>query len=705
MARELVTQVGGSGRTAVATELCRRWQWRCANGQWKISSALAVLVELERRGELCLPAGQTGRTRRRGPPPSPPPASQWPAPVTGALAAVRPLRWEWVQSAAQHRHWNELLAQYHYLGAPGLVGAQLKYLVWSGPGELLGAVGWQSAVKDLGCRDRLVGWTAAQRAQGLAHVVNGVRFLVLPWIAVPHLASAMLSEGVAILQRDWLHRYGSAVWLVETFIDRTRFSGASYRAANWVPLGWTRGFAKCRGQFVQHGQRKEVYVYIIEKQMRQWVHADGQQPLLTRSFLLAQREVERKKTFARSERMQDLKEKWAANLPPSWNLTPADLHEVDQELTQFAGLFGAAYRRVETRELCELYLRGLLSNTARKNGEAMALELEGPAAVRALQRFVSDYQWDEDYLRQQHWAEAGRTLSDPLGVWCVDASEFPKKGRESVGVAPQYCGHLGKTANCQSGVFVAYVSPAGHALLESRLYLPQCWWADDYQQRREQCQIPADGTFQTKPQLASELIKALVASGHFGGQWITCDCSFGNNEEFLASLPDNYYYLAEIACTRRVWPKSVPGQPELEQAGCAVEELLAVPGLLHWETNRVSEGQKGPIVAGFTRLRVYVSADRTPASERWLLLRNDANKKIKYALSNAPVSCAMRELIRISGARWPIECCFAEDKGELGMDHYEHRSWTAWHRHMRLTFLAQLFLVRLRQRLKKKLPA
>ena len=107
-------------------------------------------------------------------------------------------------------------------------------------------------------------------------------------------------------------------------------------------------------------------------------------------------------------------------------------------------------------------------------------------------------------------------------------------------------------------------------------------------------------------------------------------------------------------------------------------------------------------MAGFTRLRVYVSAERTPESQRWLLLRNDSNQNIKYALSNAPTTCELSELVRVSGARWPIERCFQEDKGELGLDHYEHRSWTAWNRHMRLTFLAQLFLVRLRLRLKKK---
>ena len=167
-------------------------------------------------------------------------------------------------------------------------------------------------------------------------------------------------------------------------------------------------------------------------------------------------------------------------------------------------------------------------------------------------------------------------------------------------------------------------------------------------------------------------------------------------------MPENFYYLAEIACTRKVWVKETGAHPKLEQAGCTVEQWVKVKHRLNWQTHKIAEGEKGPMVAAFARLRIYLSADRTPESERWLLLRNDANGKIKYALSNAPEETAMKELVRVSGARWPIERCFQEDKSELGLDHYEHRSWTAWHRHMRLVFLAQLFLLRLQIKFKKK---
>ena len=699
--QQLVTAERGASRWALARALCQRWEWRATNGRWKTRSALAVLSTLERRGWIVLPRPCPASVHLKVPAPAPVHRESTMRTLDGALQEYRPLRWELVGTVAQRREWRALLARHHYLGAPELVGANLKYLGFGRQGELLAALGWQSAVQHLGCRDRLLDWTAAQRACWLDHVVNNVRFLVLPWVKVPNLASVILSENLCLLQRDWLQRYGVPVWLVESFVDRQRFSGASYRAANWQAIGWTRGFAKRQGKFVHHGQAKEVYVYVIEPRMRRLVHADSNQPLLTRRSLLAQRLSEMTPLHPRRNRMKQAKASWKPKLPPECQLSVEDVQCVGQELSEFTQLFGDTFGRTEPKELCELYLKGLLSNTDRKNVEAMALELDGPQSVRNLQRFVSDYQWDESWLRQRHWELCAESLSDEQGVWSIDASEFAKKGPASVGVAPQYCGALGKTANCQSGVFICYASPKGHTLLESQLYLPQCWFEPQWAERREQCRIPKNVTFQTKPQLAAALLQPLLKKKLFRGRWITCDCSFGNNEGFLEQLPKDCYYLAEVACTRKVWIKKASRHLKLESEGCTVEALVQTKKLLNWQTHKVAEGEKGPIVAAFARVRVYLSAERTAESERWLVLRNDADGKIKYALSNAPENVAMREFVRVSRARWPIERCFEENKSELGLDHYEHRSWTAWHRHMRLVFLAQLFLVRLRLKYKK----
>ena len=668
--RRLLVDEPQAGRSGLARGLCAHWQWRAASGRWKVRSALAILTELEHQGWIRLPAPQPAPVR------TPRTAAVGPAErlVEGPLSQYRPLRWEWVGTRAQRREWRQLLERYHYLGAPTLVGANLKYLVYGRTGELLGALGWQSAVQHLGCRDRLLGWTATQRARWLDQVVNGVRFLVLPWVKVPHLASVMLSENLRLLQRDWRRHYGVPLWLAESFVDRRRFSGASYRAANWQAIGWTRGFAKRQSRFVPHGQKKEVYVYVMEPRLRQFIHGEVRQPLLNRAFLLAQCLSEENQSLTKSMRMKKNLASWKPKLPPKCELSVADLETVVRELREFSALFGSTFGRSEPGALFELYLQGLLSDAERKNVEAIALKLDGPERVRNLQRFLSDHQWDEPWLRKRHWELCAEALSDPQGVWSLDASEFPKKGTASVGVAPQYCGALGKTANGQSGVFICYTSAKGHALLDSRLYLPQCWFEPAYAERRRSCHLPEDTVFQTKPELALGLLQPLWATQQFGGGWITCDCSFGNNETFLEQLPKECSYLGEIACTRKVWPKACAARPQWEQDGCAVEQLLKIKGLLNWQTHKIAEGEKGPLVAAFARLRVYLSPDRTAQSERWLLLRNEANCKIKYALSNAAPATPMRELVRVSGARWPIERCFEEDKSELGLDHYEHRS-------------------------------
>lgn len=691
------------GRTCIARELAQYWQWRSRNGSLKLRAALAILLGLQERGGLKLPPPR----RVHGPRHSHGAIEAAREVVTekvDPVCAYRPFQWQLVDCAQTRRRWKEALAQYHDLGVPGMVGAQLRYLVCSRQGELIGALGWQSAVERLDCRDRLVGLEGRSelRAEFLEHAVNNVRFLILPWWRVRHLASAVLAEGLVRLQRDWPERYGAPVWLVESFIDRRRFGGASYRGANWVALGWSRGYAKRQGQFVYHGDEKEIYVYVIEPRIRQRLLRDPAQALLTREYLLAQRLPGNPPPRTKRKQMSETLQSWEPKTLGSLDLDVADLPAVRQELSEFIAEFNDTFKRIEPITLCQLYLQGLLSSTERKNIEAMAMELEGPEKVRSLQRFITNDTWDEEFMRQKHWELVAGDLGDEQGVWSIDASEVAKKGEHSVGVAPQYCGALGKTANCQSGVYVCYSSPKGHALVEGRLYLPKQWFGPEYQKRREtRCRVPKETTFQTKPEIALELLARLRKSALFPGQWVTCDASFGNNEAFLGQLPPELYYLAEISSTRKVWLKECAEHPEFTTQGCTVEHLVETAGLLSWRSRKIAEGEKGPMVAGFARVRVYVEAARTPESERTLWLRNDPNGKIKYALSNAPESTRFEELIRVSAARWPIERCFQENKSELGMDHYEHRSWPGWHRHMRLVFLAQLFLQRLRLKYKK----
>jgi SRSO17 transposase len=296
-------------------------------------------------------------------------------------------------------------------------------------------------------------------------------------------------------------------------------------------------------------------------------------------------------------------------------------------------------------------------------------------------------------MAERHWQLAAEALRDPQGVWSIQACQFPKEGQSSVGVAPQYCAALGKTAPCQSGVFIGYSSPKGQALLESRLYLPPCWFEPEFAERRRQCRIPKETVFQTQRQLALERLSPLLKTQRFGGHWIACDGSFGNQEGFLEQLPKDFYYLAEIAGTRKVWVRETGLSGKFKSEGCAVEQLLQMELRLDWQIHSLSE--TGPVAPSWARLRVYVSGERTAPNERWLLLCRRANGPIQYALSNAPPEISLRDLVEVSGAHWSVARCFQESKSTLRFDRYEHRSWTAWHRHLRLAFLAQLFLLRL----------
>jgi SRSO17 transposase len=300
----------------------------------------------------------------------------------------------------------------------------------------------------------------------------------------------------------------------------------------------------------------------------------------------------------------------------------------------------------------------------------------------------------------------------------VDSSEFLKKGKESVGVARQYCGAAGKVDNCQSGVFVGYSSEKGYGLLTCRLYMPEIWFTDEYAKRRKDTWVPEEIVFQTKLQIALDLINKTVESNLFPAKWLGCDATFGSDLNFLQSLPESLYYFASIRSDTYVFlEKPQVGLPPYKGRGPYPKKLHVLPGEpqahkvaqivrseeLSWKSVVLAEGSKGPIIAEVARIRVYLSRDGLPEEQPlWLFIRRNSDGQLKYALSNSPEDIPFSELCKASTMRWPIEQCFKEGKGQIGMDHYEHRSWPAWHRHMIYVFLALHFLLRLRIRFKKK---
>jgi SRSO17 transposase len=339
--------------------------------------------------------------------------------------------------------------------------------------------------------------------------------------------------------------------------------------------------------------------------------------------------------------------------------------------------------------------------------------------VRNLQQFIGVGAWDDRAVLRKHAELVAESLGERGGALIVDGSEFPKKGRHSAGVMRQYCGATGKIDNCQAGVFVAYASARGHTLLDRRLYLPQEWFAQEARPRWNRCDIPQGTPFRTKPQLAWEMIEQVVAQGVVPFSWVLCDEAFGDNPQFLGRLEAaQITYLAEVAVSTRVWlkrpltriaPWKGNGRPPTRERiapgqapSIRVDELAAQLPRSAWRTHLVKEGEKGPIRAQFAFVRAVAVRNRLPGPEVWVMLRRTLGEspELKVYLSNAPADTPRRELVRMSGMRWPVETCFEEAKGNLGMASYQTRSWPGWHHHLTLVMLAHHFLVRLKLRQK-----
>jgi SRSO17 transposase len=407
---------------------------------------------------------------------------------------------------------------------------------------------------------------------------------------------------------------------------------------------------------------------------------------------------------------------------PALELAPQEVDGLIEELGTYYAIYSPLFRRREQRQWSQQYLHGLLLELPRKSIEPMVLALEGANrnTVRAMQQFLSEGAWEDDPILQRHWQEVDRDLGDDDGVLTLDGSDFPKQGDASVGVKRQYCGELGKRANCQAGVFLGYASQQGYTLLDRRLYLPQEWVEDEaYAERRKACGVPVGSVFTTKPMLGGAMIQAVQQAGTRRCRWVACDEAFGRDTTLLDHIAGlGLWYYAEVPHDTQVWRERpatmVPAwsgrgrKPTREQvvAGAPkaqpVALLAAALPVSLWSRHTIKEGSKGPIVADFVAVRVVTVRDGLPGPEDWLILRrNVLTGELKTYLSNASADTPLPTLVRLSGMRWPIETCFEEGKQYLGMGDYEVRSWRGWHHHLTLCILAHFFLVRLQCRIKK----
>jgi SRSO17 transposase len=408
---------------------------------------------------------------------------------------------------------------------------------------------------------------------------------------------------------------------------------------------------------------------------------------------------------------------------PRMDLSVQDIEHLVEELRVYHAIYSPLLQRREQRDAAHTYLQGLLAPLPRKSIEPMVLAVEGvaPTAVRAMQAFLSEGTWKDERLLHQHWREVETDLGADEGVLMVDGSDFPKQGVHSVGVKRQYCGELGKRANCQAGVFVGYASPQGYTVLDRRLYVPAEWLTDDaYAERRRQCGLPPETTFKTKPELALEMLTAVVKSQALRCRWVVADEAFGNNPGFLDGVAGlGLWYFAEVPHSTRVWeerpathipPRRGRGRrPQRERlvAGApAAQSVLQVAAALPaeaWTRQTIKEGSQGPMVAECATVRMVAVRDTLPGPDVWLVLRRHVETgEVKTYLCSAPGDTAVEALVRMSGMRWPIETCFEDSKQLLGMGAYAVRSWTGWPHHMTLVILAHFFVVRMSLRLKKK---
>ena len=404
---------------------------------------------------------------------------------------------------------------------------------------------------------------------------------------------------------------------------------------------------------------------------------------------------------------------------PPMELSAPDVVHLADELQAYHAEFAGLFFRKEQPRWALKYLAGLLQPDGGKSVEPLALRVPG-GNVRNMQQFVGEGAWDDAALLEKHAALVADSLGDAAGVLIVDGTDFPKKGKHSVGVARQYCGATGKVDNCQAAVFVAYASRHGHTLLDRRLYLPQDWFEPAARSRWERCGIPEGTAFRTKLELAWEMIQQLQSQGIVPFSWVLCDEAYGDSHEFLGHLEQaGLRYLADVAVSTRVWlarpvtqvpPAPSRGRPPSRERVVAGEPVpLRVDALAAqlppsaWRTHRVQAGEKGPIRARFAFVRAVVARDQLPGPDLWVVFRRSLSEptELKVFLSNASAETPKAELVRLSGRRWPIETCFEEAKHHLGMAQYQTRSWRGWHHHMTLVILAHHFLVRLKLRHKK----
>jgi SRSO17 transposase len=344
------------------------------------------------------------------------------------------------------------------------------------------------------------------------------------------------------------------------------------------------------------------------------------------------------------------------------------------------GRIAGRFRRSEARERAKRYLAGLLARVERKNGWQLAEHL-GEPGPQGVQRLLNAADWDADAVRDDLRTYVAEHLGTPAGVLIVDETGFLKKGIKSVGVQRQYSGTAGRIENCQIGVFVGYASAKGRTFLDRELYLPKEWTMDTA--RCREAGVPAAVAFATKPALAQRMLERAFTAA-VPAAWVTADEIYGNDSDLRHWLEmEGRAYVLAVSGNHPVW-----------QAGTQerADRFVAALPQAAWAPLSAGAGSQGARLYDWACIRLpYTSA---PGTAQWLLARRSLSDPTQFAFYRAfgPAATPVAELVRVAGLRWAIEACLEEAKGEVGLDHYEVRKWTAWYRHVTLALLAHAYL-------------
>ena len=358
-----------------------------------------------------------------------------------------------------------------------------------------------------------------------------------------------------------------------------------------------------------------------------------------------------------------------------------------EDLHRLKSWIGPVFGRREVRETAGAFLDGLLSGVERKTGWLLAEQagLSHPARMQAL---LGRSRWSADDLQDRVRAYVLESLGDPDGVLVVDETGFVKKGTHSAGVARQYSGTAGRVENCQVGVFLAYASRFGQALIDRRLYLPEAWAGDA--ERRAKAGVPVEIAFATKPAIARDLIGAALDAGACCA-FVLADALYGSDTQLRRMLEERGQpYVLAVRSNHHL--RFLDGWTLVQTDPATMADELAPAA---WVAHAAGEGAKG--LRLYDWARVPLPWTRPDGFERFLLIRRNRRDAARqaYYLVFAPAGTTLAELAGVAGLRWTIEECFQRAKDDLGLDHCEARSWHGWHRHMSLVTAAAAFLASL----------